>query len=115
MPSAIATRMYCVNLLDICDPPRFSGGRIVAGFLPGAINFAGMPAKFIAPGSKPATIRPPEKRGGSQMSSRFTQYILVAMALGIVMGALVFNYLPDQRVEIAADVNLIEMLFLRLH
>src|ERR1041384_1443193 len=73
-----------------------------------------MPAKFIAPGSKPATIRPPEKRGGSQMSSRFTQVILVAMALGIVMGALVFNYLPDQRVEIAADVNLIAMLFLRL-
>src|SRR3954466_7939916 len=54
------------------------------------------------------------KRGGSQMSSRFTQYILIAMALGIVMGALVFNYLPDQRVEIAADVNLIAMLFLRL-
>src|ERR1700739_2055750 len=23
MPSAIAIRMYCVNLLDICDPPRF--------------------------------------------------------------------------------------------
>ncbi|MEA2885198.1 MAG: hypothetical protein QOH32_4454, partial [Bradyrhizobium sp.] len=48
------------------------------------------------------------------MSSRFTQYILIAMALGIVMGTLVFNYLPDQRVEIAADVNLIAMLFLRL-
>ena len=48
------------------------------------------------------------------MSSRFTQYILIAMALGIVMGSLVFNYLPDSRAEIAADVNLIAMLFLRL-
>src|SRR5712691_1768405 len=48
------------------------------------------------------------------MSNRFTQYILIAMALGIVMGTLVFSYLPDSRVEIAADVNLIAMLFLRL-
>src|SRR5437763_16413897 len=48
------------------------------------------------------------------MSNRFTQYILIAMALGIVMGTLVFNYLPDSRVEIAADVNLIALLFLRL-
>lgn len=48
------------------------------------------------------------------MSNRFTQYILIAMALGIVMGALVFNYLPDSRADIAADVNLIAMLFLRL-
>src|SRR5436305_13657215 len=48
------------------------------------------------------------------MSNRFTQYILIAMALGIVMGTLVFNYLPDSRVEIAADVNLIAMLFMRL-
>src|SRR5471032_315885 len=48
------------------------------------------------------------------MSNRFTQYILIAMALGIVMGTLVFNYLPDIRAEIAADVNLIAMLFLRL-
>ena len=48
------------------------------------------------------------------MSNRFTQYILIAMALGIVMGTLVFNYMPDSRVEIAADVNLIAMLFLRL-
>src|SRR6202161_3084623 len=30
------------------------------------------------------------------------------------MGALVFNYLPDTRADIAADVNLIAMLFLRL-
>ena len=43
------------------------------------------------------------------MSNRFTQLILIAMALGIVMGTLVFNYLPDSRVEIAADVNLIAM------
>src|ERR1700752_5094575 len=48
------------------------------------------------------------------MSNRFTQYILIAMVLGIVMGALIFNFLPDSRVEIAADVNLIAMLFLRL-
>src|SRR6201998_270711 len=48
------------------------------------------------------------------MSNRFTQYILIAMVLGIVMGALVFDYLPDSRVELAADVNLIAMLFLRL-
>src|ERR1700745_864826 len=48
------------------------------------------------------------------MSNRFTQYILIAMALGIVMGALIFNYLPDQKVELAADINLIAMLFLRL-
>src|ERR1700760_4149366 len=48
------------------------------------------------------------------MSNRFTQFILIAMALGIVMGTLVFNYLPDSRAEIAADVNLIAMLFLRL-
>ena len=48
------------------------------------------------------------------MSSRFTQYILIAMALGIVMGTVVFNYMPDSRVAIAADVNLIAMLFLRL-
>ena len=48
------------------------------------------------------------------MSNRFTQYILIAMALGIVMGTIVFNYMPDSRVSIAADVNLIAMLFLRL-
>src|SRR3954452_7440447 len=54
------------------------------------------------------------KYGGARMSSRFTQYILIAMALGIVMGTIVFNYMPDNRVAIAADVNLIAMLFLRL-
>src|SRR4051794_14079097 len=51
---------------------------------------------------------------GNEMSSRFTQYILFAMVLGIGMGTLVFNFLPDSRVEIANDVNLIAMLFLRL-
>jgi hypothetical protein len=29
--------------------------------------------------------------GGEKMSNRFTQYILIAMVLGIVMGALIFN------------------------
>src|ERR1700741_3871264 len=48
------------------------------------------------------------------MSNRFTQYILGAMVLGIIMGALIFNFLPDSRVELAADINLIAMLFLRL-
>ena len=52
--------------------------------------------------------------GVRKMSSRFTQFILVAMALGIVMGAAIFNFLPDSRVELAADINLIAMLFLRL-
>src|ERR1700753_950214 len=52
--------------------------------------------------------------GGKMMSNRFTQYILIAMVLGIVMGTIVFNYFPDSRAEIAADVNLIAMLFLRL-
>jgi Na+/H+-dicarboxylate symporter len=48
------------------------------------------------------------------MSNKFTRYILIAMALGIVMGTIVYEYLPDNRVEIAADVNMIAMLFLRL-
>jgi len=48
------------------------------------------------------------------MSNRFTQFILIAMALGIVMGAAIFNFLPDSRAEIASSVNLIAMLFLRL-
>jgi Na+/H+-dicarboxylate symporter len=47
------------------------------------------------------------------MSSRFTQYILIAMVLGIVMGAAIFNFM-DNRVEIASSINLIAMLFLRL-
>ena len=48
------------------------------------------------------------------MSNRFTQYILGAMVLGIVTGTLIFNYLPDQRTELAADINLIATMFLRL-
>ena len=48
------------------------------------------------------------------MSNRFTQFILIAMVLGIVMGAFIFSFLPDERVEIASSVNLIAMLFLRL-
>src|SRR5690349_1476515 len=47
------------------------------------------------------------------MSNRFTQYILFAMVLGIVMGALIFNF-ADNRAEIASSINLIAMLFLRL-
>src|SRR6201746_2129473 len=70
--------------------------------------------KLVAPASKCATLAPVGNAGVREMSNRFTQYILIAMVLGIVMGTLVFNYLPDQRVEIAADVNLIAMLFLRL-
>src|SRR6478609_3023085 len=56
----------------------------------------------------------PELTGVRTMSNRFTQFILIAMVLGIVMGALIFNLLPDNRVEIASSVNLIAMLFLRL-
>jgi Na+/H+-dicarboxylate symporter len=48
------------------------------------------------------------------MSNRFTQYILFAMALGVVMGALIYSYLPQDRADIAANVNLVAMLFLRL-
>src|ERR1700746_956239 len=48
------------------------------------------------------------------MSNRFTQYILGAMVLGIITGTLIFNLLPDSRAELAADINLIAMLFLRL-
>src|SRR5262249_32047788 len=48
------------------------------------------------------------------MSNRFTQYILIAMGLGIVMGAAVFSYLPDSRADIAYSVNLIALMFLRL-
>jgi len=48
------------------------------------------------------------------MSNKFTRYILIAMALGIVMGTLIYEYLPASRVELAGDINLIAMLFLRL-
>ncbi len=36
------------------------------------------------------------------------------MVLGVAMGAAIFNYLPDNRADIAYSVNLIAMLFLRL-
>src|SRR5471032_3138087 len=48
------------------------------------------------------------------MSSKFTRYILIAMALGIVMGTVIYEYLPADRAAIASDVNLVAMLFLRL-
>jgi len=48
------------------------------------------------------------------MSNKFTRYILIAMALGIVMGTVVYDYLPEDRAQIASSVNLIAMLFLRL-
>ncbi len=48
------------------------------------------------------------------MSNKFTRYILIAMVLGVVMGALIYQYLPGDRADIASDVNLIAMLFLRL-
>jgi len=48
------------------------------------------------------------------MSSKFTRYILAAMVLGIVMGALIYQYAPDSRNELASSINLIAMLFLRL-
>src|SRR3569833_2861678 len=51
---------------------------------------------------------------GDRMSNRFTQFILIAMVLGIVMGTLIFNLLPDSRAELGNDINLIAMLFLRL-
>src|SRR5689334_892588 len=48
------------------------------------------------------------------MSNRFTQYILIAMVLGIVMGATIYNFLPDNRAELPSGVHLIAILFLRL-
>jgi len=48
------------------------------------------------------------------MSNKFTRYILFAMALGVVMGALIYDLLPESRAEIASSVNLIAMAFLRL-
>lgn len=48
------------------------------------------------------------------MSSRFTSYILGAMVLGVVMGALIYQYAPDSRNDLANSINLIAMLFLRL-
>src|SRR3569833_1022582 len=48
------------------------------------------------------------------MSNRFTQFILVAMVLGIVMGSAIFNFMPDTRADWASSINLIAMMFLRL-
>ena len=48
------------------------------------------------------------------MSNRFTQYILAAMVLGIVMGAAIYNFLPDTRGDWASSINLIAVMFLRL-
>src|SRR5262252_529741 len=56
-------------------------------------------------------IRPGEF---ARMSNKFTRYILIAMTLGIVMGAVVYEYLPQDRADIAYSVNLIALLFLRL-
>jgi len=70
--------------------------------------------KRVASLSKSAKLQINGVYGVSEMSNRFTQYILIAMVLGIVMGTLIFNYMPDSRVELAGDINLIAMLFLRL-
>jgi Na+/H+-dicarboxylate symporter len=48
------------------------------------------------------------------MSNRFTQYILAAMVLGIIMGSAIYNFLPDTRADWASFINLIAMMFLRL-
>src|SRR3569833_727744 len=48
------------------------------------------------------------------MSNRFTQFILVAMVLGIVMGSAIYNFLPDTRGDWASSINLIAVIFLRL-
>src|SRR5262245_26481408 len=48
------------------------------------------------------------------MGNRFTQYILIAMVLGVVVGALIFNFMPDGRAELASSINLLAVLFLRL-
>ena len=48
------------------------------------------------------------------MSNRFTQYILVAMVLGIIMGSAIYNFLPDTRGDWASSINLIAVIFLRL-
>ena len=48
-----------------------------------------------------------------RMSNKFTRFILIAMALGVVMGALVYDFLPQDRADIASSINLIALLFLR--
>jgi len=58
------------------------------------------------------------KRPGSvgvvSMSNRFTQYILAAMVLGIIMGSAIYNFLPETRGDWASSINLIAVIFLRL-
>src|SRR6476660_8769104 len=48
------------------------------------------------------------------MSNKFTQYILAAMVLGIIMGSAIYNFLPDTRGDWASSINLIAVIFLRL-
>lgn len=48
------------------------------------------------------------------MSNKFTGQILGAMLLGVVMGALTYQFLPDSRADVSYSVNLVAMLFLRL-
>ncbi|MBR1089864.1 dicarboxylate/amino acid:cation symporter [Bradyrhizobium manausense] len=48
------------------------------------------------------------------MSNRFTQYILGAMVLGIIMGSAIYNFLPDTRGDWASSINLVAVIFLRL-
>ncbi len=59
-------------------------------------------------------MRQPVFVGIRKMSNRFTQYILAAMVLGIVMGSAIYNFLPDTRGDWASSINLIAMMFLRL-
>jgi Na+/H+-dicarboxylate symporter len=48
------------------------------------------------------------------MFNRFTRYILFAMILGVAMGTVIYEYLPDKRADLAYAINLVAMLFLRL-
>jgi Na+/H+-dicarboxylate symporter len=48
------------------------------------------------------------------MGSKFTRYILIAMVLGVIVGTVIYEYLPEERAEISSSINLIAMLFLRL-
>src|SRR5713101_6822200 len=59
----------------------------------------GKPPRFEAYCAGPGICQNQRRRNlrGIKMSNRFTQYILIAMAIGIVMGTLVFNYIPDIR------------------
>src|ERR1700759_1358187 len=48
--------------------------------------------------------------GERKISNRFTQSMLGAMVLGIIVASLIFTYLPDSRGELAGDINLIAVL-----